>query len=581
MKISLGFLLAPVFSVNIGYQLLHQSMHFLTPSVASSAATSSSRPLPEDVVSDAEVIAAWEAIDFSNFQVSLEDQASQIVDMQENRINQRKELAEKTQTLRTGPEVPTHAVDLIKLYQKSLDDVTTQAKYSTNAFLTAYKILRDLPDPLYTLSQVTQRISATQARIKQLEEREESLTNALRASREKARGVDELRAEREQFKESVQLDGAAKLESERAAAQEKLIAAQAHFEEEISKIQTQLDLALEEIDRLRSLETEASQQSVSTSRMRANSSELESARAEGYKTAEALFASKLEEAARLADESSKQYLAQLDDLRTTVSVQMEQIGDLKAELSKRPEPGTVEKLRAQLAVMTRLTSDNPQMKEDESTRLDGLESWLLSTNQRLVKELGQAKDEMAKMKSELEQQKSLTNKADAASDLLLSNASRSTRGNEIDEAATQNSAPVLKAQRDRLRAALEKRDLEIERLQNLVDERDQRIRRLEDDTEKLRQRIRFLQSYKVSEKSTLLPGNAADPEAATASLGRGVGHEFRALWEAEKKRNSLVEVLRASLVGKRRDYRVILFACYFCALHFWLIFLLGQGQGGL
>ena len=87
-------------------------MHFLTPSIASSA-TSSSRPLPEDVVSDAEVIAAWEAIDFSNFQVSLEDQASQIVDMQENRINQRKELAEKTQTLRTGPEVPAHAVDLI------------------------------------------------------------------------------------------------------------------------------------------------------------------------------------------------------------------------------------------------------------------------------------------------------------------------------------------------------------------------------------------------------------------------------------------------------------------------------------
>jgi hypothetical protein len=109
---------------------------------------------------------------------------------------------------------------------------------------------------------------------------------------------------------------------------------------------------------------------------------------------------------------------------------------------------------------------------------------------------------------------------------------------------------ALRVQRDRLRAVVERRDVTIEQLQNALEEREQKLRKGEQEHEALKQRVRFLQSYKVgrlvcgrkrltpqpqvSERSTLLPsagggGSGKDIE----SLGRGVGHQFRGLWERE------------------------------------------------
>jgi homeobox protein cut-like len=528
---------------------------------------------------DQHVLSSWEAVDFGNFQMSLEDQATELVDMQENRLNQRKDIAQKTKDFRSLPECTPTSTELIKMYQKHLDDVTTQAKYSANAFLTAFKILRELPDPSYSLARAFQRLSALQARLKMLEEREESLANALRASREKAKGAEELRAEREQFRENVQLDGDARLEAERVGAQEKLVSAQAHFEEELAKVQTQLDLALEEVERLKSAELEAKEQNAPHgSRARANSKELQSAFREGYEGAERSLSARLDEAARLAEESSTRYQTQLDELRLTISHQMEQIGDLKAELSGRPDPGAFEKLKTQLAVMTKLQSDNPQLEEDDKRsfdKLDGLEAWLLHTNQRLVADLNRTKQELLDAKTVAVAQQ-CDSAATATGLLMTSTAVSSTQDDD-----QKSNISAIRSQRDRLRAVLEKRDLEIERLQNNVDEKDQKVRRLEDDAEKLRQRVRFLQSYKVSEKSTLLPAaNASsDPESGTAMLGRGVGHEFRGFWEADRtKSQSLADNLRSLLMSGRRNPRSLMMV-YLVIVHLWLVFTLFRSCG--
>jgi hypothetical protein len=512
-----------------------------------------------------EAVGRWEAIDFGNFQLSLEDQAAELVEMQEKRLNQRKELADKTNAAKA--RLDSAGADLVKLYQRALEDVTVQAKHGTNAFLTAYKMLRELPDPVGAMDLARRNIALCQARIKQLEEREDSLVVALRASREKAKGAEELRAERDQFREEVQLDGMAKLEAERVAAQEKLAVAHAHYDEEMAKLQSQLDLALEEVERLKLLEASSKDGHESSRfRPRTNSSDINQARSEGYATAERILSAKLEEAARLAEASSREYLLQLEELRATISGQIEQIGDLKAEVARRPDPGEVQRLKNQLMVVTRLTSDNPQLEDGTEAvgSLDGLEAWLLSTNQRLVRELSQAKEDLAKFKSETElQQRS----AEVPAELM-----NSTRNVDDD----LHNAAALKSQRDRLRAVLEKRDLEIERLRNQLDERDQKARKIEDEVDKLRQRVRFLQSYKVSEKSTLLPVGSAVNDVETgpsASLGRGVGHEFRALWEAERK-TRLVEIIRMSLFGRSRDLRIICFFGYFGLIHLWLLWLL-------
>ena len=550
-------------------------MHFLSGGGGGGASSSTGGGGEgNNVVEDA--LAAWEAVDFGgSLQLSLEDQATQLVDMQENRLNQRKDLAQKTKEFRARPEDAEHANELVKLYQKSLEDVTAQAKFSANAFLTLFKILRDLPDPVDALAWTLDEAVQLKARIKTLEDREESLANALKASREKARGADELRAEREKFRENVQLDGDAKLEAERVAAQEKLVQAQAHFDEELAKLQSQLDIALDEIERLKASEVLVAGRSLEEPRARVDSRDLQSARSEGYAEAERVFAIRLEESSRMARESASQFQSQLDELQATISAQMEQISKLRTELSNRPDPSAVEKLKAQLEVMTQLTSGNPQVNElrRSSEKLDGLEAWLLNTNQRLVEEANALKAELAQLKEMVAQTKS---DLPARERTPLSLPPADVGG---DDAQTTG---ALRAQRDRLRGVLEKRDLEIERMQNSMEEKDQKLRRVEDEAEKLRQRVRFLQSYKVSEKSTLLPANA-DPEAgATAMLGRGVGHEFRNLWEAGSaaKGGNVFAGLRNALANRRRDPKGFVFVIYLGVLHAWFLFVLLSGCRG-
>lgn len=554
-------------------------MNFLTPSTPAA----SNQVVEPELDRQAQVtIDAWEALDLSNLQLALEDQATQLVELEENRLARRKELASGTKDLRTAaPETNAQALEVVKLYQASLEEVSGQAKFSSNAFLTLFKMLRDLPDPSNSLRTAFDNLNAAKHRVKQLEEREESLTNALRLSRERAKGAEELRAERDQFRETVQLDGDAQLDRERVAAQEKLALAQANFEEDIARVQTQLDMALEEIERLKQLDlqrdTQLEEYQAHESRTRMDSKDLSAAKTEGYDMAEKVYLDRLERASQVAEENYNKYEEQLEELRMTISNQLEQLGKLKEDLTHRPDIETHEKLKAQLRVMTKISTangNNTSAEQDATDHLDGLEAWLLSTNQRLVEELNQAKEEIS----------TLTQAKTQDTGTCVESPSKLNSGFESSEAASSKgnegtNINAMKSQRDRLRGVLEKRDLEIERLQNQLDEREQKYRRLEDESEKLRQRVRFLQSYKVSERSTLLPGNLADPEAAAnakgpAMLGRGVGHEYRNLWEMEQASKGDSWSCGGLLAkgGKRESRRNSMVLLYLCIVHIWILF---------
>ncbi|KAH9261726.1 hypothetical protein BASA81_000382 [Batrachochytrium salamandrivorans] len=530
------------------------------------------------------VVSTWEMVDFPHVQNSIEDQVEQLVNMEESRREQRKDLAAKTKEFRSLPglesvEVKTRVMDLIKLYQQAYETVSTEAKFGSAALLTLYKLMRHLPNPAsLEMKQTLANLLHLQQRNQVLETREESLTSALRTAREKNRGMDELKQERERFQIKIQLDSEAMLESERMKNQEVLTLQMSKFEEESGRLQIQLDYVGEEIERLRLRNNELEQQAQHRNPVQSRAKladelqqQLEAARTEGFASAQQQFLARITLLTEENEKVSRKFLSQIDMLQSHLSQSMEQISELKSELGSRPSTHEFETLKNQLAVISRLqqqpSSSLPLpssvhssfvgMDEDSVSSpeyLDGLSSFLLATNQRLVAELQQAKDQVAQ---------SLIMEASDGGGLR----SASPALVVVEDDVTINSS-ALKAQRDRLRAKLEKRDLEIEQFTNKVEAQDSAYRRLMEDTDKLRQRLKFLQSYKVGEKSTLLSGLEQGQlledhsiKPVTLGLGQGVGHQFRNFYDARS----------AAALTRKQQAAVLIGGIYIVLLHVWMV----------
>ena len=371
--------------------------------------------------------------------------------------------------------------------------------------------------------------SQTRTLAEALQGKVDALVAALEKSREKLKGREQAQQDRERFQEQVQLDGEAVVAQAVHAAEARLLQAQQRHEDEVARLQAQLDSAQNEIDRLQ-------EQLLAARPAQSGPSDfaLAQAKAEGERAAQALGAVALDVAHRAAAEATRavrllrpphaakltpplraKYEEQIAELQSQLAGKMDETAALKAQLAKLPNEHVVEKLRAQLAVIRDVNArarGEASTEKGDAASLDSLEAWLLESNQRLQSELTAVKELLAKAEARLQHEAS----TQAAADVATAHVAGAS-----DDAL---SLATLRSQRDRLRAVVERRDVTIEQLQNGIEDRDQKTRTLEGEVEALKQRIRFLQSYKVSERSTLVGGVGKDVEA---QLGRGVSHQFR------------------------------------------------------
>ncbi|KAF5393386.1 hypothetical protein D9757_000739 [Collybiopsis confluens] len=112
-------------------------------------------------------LATWRDINLSELQKSLDAQGIQLVNSQKESLVGRKALADKTKDFKKLPdEEKLNAVKgLLKAYQTEIDSLTKRCKISENAFLNAYKVLAEAPDPYPLLeAAVDQTVKVSEVR---------------------------------------------------------------------------------------------------------------------------------------------------------------------------------------------------------------------------------------------------------------------------------------------------------------------------------------------------------------------------------------------------------------------------------
>ncbi|KIK67230.1 hypothetical protein GYMLUDRAFT_37309 [Collybiopsis luxurians FD-317 M1] len=112
-------------------------------------------------------LATWRDINLSELQKTLDAQGIELVDNQKESLVGRKALADKTKEFKKIPdEEKLNAFKgLLKAYQSEIDNLTKRCKTSENAFLNAYKVLAEAPDPYPLLeAAVDQTVRASELR---------------------------------------------------------------------------------------------------------------------------------------------------------------------------------------------------------------------------------------------------------------------------------------------------------------------------------------------------------------------------------------------------------------------------------
>lgn len=124
-------------------------------------------------------ISLWKDAGFGDLQKLLDEQGLQISENSTAGVSSRKELSSKTKIFRKleDQEKLSEIKPLLRLYQQEIDNLTTRAKFSESCFMSLYKQIGDLPDPmpLFELVQTSaSEISQLRKRNAQLEKEAES-----------------------------------------------------------------------------------------------------------------------------------------------------------------------------------------------------------------------------------------------------------------------------------------------------------------------------------------------------------------------------------------------------------------------
>eukprot|EP00298_Acanthocystis_sp_HF-20_P007316 c16940_g1_i1.p1 GENE.c16940_g1_i1~~c16940_g1_i1.p1 ORF type:complete len:628 (-),score=263.04 c16940_g1_i1:137-2020(-) len=99
------------------------------------------------------VLEKWKNFDLDGLKPSLDEQAVSIADAQEASLKSRKQLAEETKEFKknASEELKKGAGNLLKQYQEEIDSLTKRSKNAETSFLTLYRKLFDVVDPVHAL----------------------------------------------------------------------------------------------------------------------------------------------------------------------------------------------------------------------------------------------------------------------------------------------------------------------------------------------------------------------------------------------------------------------------------------------
>ncbi|RDX55044.1 hypothetical protein OH76DRAFT_1397388 [Lentinus brumalis] len=96
-------------------------------------------------------LATWKDVNFSELQVLLEKQSSEVLENQKESLVGRKALAERTKEVKRIPDTDKSKLpgykDLVKAYQTEIDNLTKRCKFGENALCHVFRVLAEVPDP--------------------------------------------------------------------------------------------------------------------------------------------------------------------------------------------------------------------------------------------------------------------------------------------------------------------------------------------------------------------------------------------------------------------------------------------------
>ncbi|THV02426.1 hypothetical protein K435DRAFT_792605 [Dendrothele bispora CBS 962.96] len=206
-------------------------------------------------------LATWREINLSELQKTLDAQGIELVDNQKESVVGRKALADKTKDVSVPQPPPefkripddqklTAFKGLLKAYQTEIDNLTKRSKASENAFLNAYKVLAEAPDPYPLLeAAVDQTVKASEIQELQAELRRAKEENADLRKRVNELSKAESKAEQleQKMEEAIQERITQKENELNATYDEKL----RNYEEREQDLQRQLSLTKNQLRDLR------------------------------------------------------------------------------------------------------------------------------------------------------------------------------------------------------------------------------------------------------------------------------------------------------------------------------------------
>jgi len=478
-------------------------------------------------VSLSSMLSSWQRLDLQNLQLSLDEQASQVVDLREGSHARRVSLAALTKEFKRS-DAGTDPAPLLKKFREEVDLLTDRAKFAESAFLTVYKRLRSLHDPCDALdSAARQCFEEEQHRARLLQEKNEeiaSLRAQLAQEQKKEQEPEQQESNRSMNDEFMEQQFEQRLE-------EKLEEARARAEEEQANMSSQLELAQIELER-QTEEISSLKHKLSAQERHKGPSIMEHALGEEN----ASLVKELNGALNRLKLQNIEFDRSRESFEASQKASEEQLQSKDEEihlLRKRLANAVPKKEHDDLITKLKLLEHEFHENDDDDDEVgDALERFFMKNNKHLKGELivwkrraSDLEEEVRSLKAKQQKlQEALEDQRDLASTL------------ETDVSLMQNHesqdkmVDALCRQRDRLRVQLEEKEEELEAHRRKVIDRDRKLQTLQEDNVQLFQRIRFLQNFKASERSTLITDLETGDQPSqpkVTGLGKGVEHQFR------------------------------------------------------
>lgn len=199
---------------------------------------------PEQLSSTQNIVEIWRSLDLNGLRATLDKQGLDIADRQEKSSAARKQLTVSTRSFKSS--MSDHASiskkdvgNLLKLYQTEVDALTNRSKSAESSFLSLYKALYDVPDPVEELlksAQAETRISDLEDEIVLLKQQRTELVERTAAADVTQQKVEELEAKLASANDRIADEARIALEDKQAqwmSAQQKTIEAYEMREQEL------------------------------------------------------------------------------------------------------------------------------------------------------------------------------------------------------------------------------------------------------------------------------------------------------------------------------------------------------------